>query len=49
MALINNIVCLQMFLLHDIRLTNCGIFQILYCFIGMELRMLTMLKFDSLT
>jgi len=28
MALINNIACLQTFLLQDIRLTNCGIFQI---------------------
>lgn len=55
MALINNIVCLQTFLLHEIRLTNCGIFQILYCFtglltiLGMQLRMLTMLEFDRLT
>jgi hypothetical protein len=55
MALINNTACLQTFLLHEIRLTNCGIFQILYCcsglfaIIGMQLRMLTMLEFDSLT
>jgi hypothetical protein len=55
MALVNNIACLQTFLLNDIRLTNCGIFQIFYCFIGlftmigMQLRMLTMLTFDSLT
>jgi hypothetical protein len=54
MALINNIACLQTFLIPDIRLTNCGIFQILYCFIGlftligMQLRMFTMLEFDSL-
>ncbi len=55
MALINNIICLQTFLLPEIRLTNCGIFQISYCFIGlialigMQLRMLTMLEFDLLT
>ncbi|CAF1183368.1 unnamed protein product [Adineta steineri] len=54
-ALVNNIACLQTFFLHDIRLTNCGIFQILYCLtglitiLGMQLRMLTMLEFDSLT
>jgi len=52
MALINNIACLQTFLLQDISLTNCGIIQIWSCFvwfIGMELRMLIMLEFDSLT
>jgi hypothetical protein len=52
MALINNIACLQTFLWQDIRLTNCGILQIWSCFawfIGMELRMLIMLEFDSLT
>ena len=54
-ALINNFTCLQTFLLPDIRLTNCGIFQIFYCItglmtiVGMQLRMLTMLKFDFLT
>ncbi|CAF5056026.1 unnamed protein product, partial [Rotaria sp. Silwood1] len=55
MAIINNIACLQTFFLHDIRLTNCGMLQIFYCIsglitiIGMQLRMLTMLKFDALT
>ncbi|CAF3136083.1 unnamed protein product [Rotaria sp. Silwood2] len=55
MAVINNIACLQTFLLHDIRSTNCGMLQIFYCIaglitiIGMQLRMLTMLKFDALT
>lgn len=55
MALINNIACLQTFFQADIRLTNCGLFQILYCFIGLftiiglQLRMLTLLEFDSLT
>jgi hypothetical protein len=55
MSLINNIVCLQTFCIQEIRLTNCGIFQILFCFIGlltlltMQLRVLTMLVFDLLT
>ncbi|CAF0919287.1 unnamed protein product [Rotaria sordida] len=54
MAVINNIVCLQTFLLQDIRLTNCGMLQIFYCIsgliaiVGMQLRMLTMLIFDEL-
>ncbi|CAF0887202.1 unnamed protein product [Adineta ricciae] len=53
-SIINNLACLQTFFLHDIRLTNCGIFQIFYCFmgvitmIGMEIRTLTMLEFDHL-
>jgi hypothetical protein len=55
MAIINNVACLQTFFLPDIRLTNCGVFQIFYSIIGLitiiglELRMLTMLVFDSLT
>ncbi|UJR22878.1 hypothetical protein I4U23_025907 [Adineta vaga] len=54
-SILNNLACLQTFFLHDIRSTNCGIFQILYCLtglitlIGMQLRMLTMLEFDRLT
>ena len=51
-SIMNNLACLQTFFLHDIRLTNYGIFQIFYCFmclitmIGMQKRMLTMLEFD---
>ena len=54
MAIVNNVVCLQTFLSYEIRLTNCGVLQIFYCIgglitvIGMQLRMLTMLEFDSL-
>lgn len=54
LAVINTLASLPTFLLAEIRLTNCGVFQILYCctglltLIGMQFRMLTMLTFDNL-
>lgn len=54
LTILNSIACLPTFFSHDIRLTNCGVFQIFYCLtglltlIGMQLRMLTMLEFDYL-
>ena len=53
-SILNNVICLNTFLIDEIRLSNCGVFQILYCFmglltiIGMQMRMLTMLIFDRL-
>ncbi|CAM4795366.1 unnamed protein product [Rotaria magnacalcarata] len=55
MALTNNIACLQTFMKHDIRSTNCGLLQITYCIaglitiIGLEFRMLTIPEFNQLT
>ena len=55
LAILNTLVSLPTFFSHNIRLTNCGVFQIFYCLtglltiIGMQLRMLTMLEFDYLT
>ena len=53
-ALINTVICLSTFLIAEIRLSNCGVLQILYCLVGfftvfgMQMRMLTMLVFDRM-
>jgi hypothetical protein len=54
LALINNSLCLKTFLSYPIRLTNCGVLQILLsctslsAIVGMQIRMLIMLKFDDM-